>query len=155
MEKHKAASVLEGIREWARRELGENEKQFSKLYRVKPGGNMMTNRPTVQERHAIETGGFGSDHHEFNFYLTVQSAEQGKIVSRNTQRARDLKIIKSNFYIYQVKPADPVKLLVREWDAEKDFAIKTIFAAEESMATRLEMAKLMVQKIREYQNRGA
>jgi hypothetical protein len=68
---------------------------------------MMANRPAVQQRHAIETGGFGSDHHEFNFYLTVQSTEQGKIVSRNTQRARDLKIIKSNWHIYQVNPTDP------------------------------------------------
>jgi hypothetical protein len=90
MEKHKAASVLEGIREWVCRELGENAKQFSKLYRVMPGGPMMANRPAVQKRNAIETGGFGSDHHEFNFYLTVQSADRGNIVSLDSQRARHL-----------------------------------------------------------------
>ena len=54
MEKHTAASALEGIREWVCRELGANQKQFNKLYRIKPGGNMMSNRPAVQKRHAIE-----------------------------------------------------------------------------------------------------
>jgi hypothetical protein len=145
MEKHTAKGALEGIRGWVCRDLGANQKQFNRLYRIKAGGNMRSNRPAVQARHAIELGGFGSDHHEFNFYLTVQSAAQGEIINRGSQRARDLKLIKSNWYIYQVKPTDPVKLLAREWDAEKDFETKTIFAANESMATRLDMAKLMAQ----------
>ena len=102
-----------------------------------------------------KSGGFGSDHHEFNFYLTIQSAEQGVIINRGSQRAKDLKLIKSNWYIYRMKPTDPAKLLAREWDAEKDFATKTIFEADESMATRMEMAKLMARTIREYRKRPA
>jgi hypothetical protein len=148
-------SALEGIRDWVRRELGEDKNEFNKLYRIKPGGNMMSNRPAVQKRHAIELGGFGSEHHEFNFYLTVQSAEQGVIINRGSKRARDLKLIKSNWYIYRMKPMDPAKLFAREWDAEKDFETKTIFAVDDSMAMRSEMAKLMVQTIRAYRKRAA
>lgn len=122
MDASRAKGVLGGIISSAGRELNVDIKPF----RIKPGGKMI-GRSLI------------------SWYATVPSVASAMNVSRNTKKAKELGLIKMSFAIEGAKGDTPPTLIVREWDAAKDWGgdYRTILeASADDMSARTTMSKL-------------